>query len=57
MKKNILVMILTGMVLALASCEKTAVSETTEDRYIMDPADTVEVINNYYLDNYQDRTS
>ena len=57
MKKNILVMILTGMVLALASCEKTAVSETTEDRYIMDPADTVEVINNYYLDGYLARTS
>ena len=57
MKKNILAIVLTGMILALASCEKTAVNETTEDRYIMDPADTVGVINNYYLDGYQSRTA
>lgn len=42
MRKN-MIMIGAGMMLALASCDKTEIREITEDRVVPQPVDTIKV--------------
>lgn len=47
MRKN-MIMIGAGMMLALASCDKTEIREITEDRVIPQPVDTIKVADHFY---------
>lgn len=57
MRQEAILMIGATAILVLAACEKTEVRETAEDRHVPQPVDTVEVVNNYYLDGYTARTA
>lgn len=50
MKRDII--IIGVATLGLVACEKTELRETTQDRYLPQPVDTVKVTDNYYLDGY-----
>lgn len=56
MRKNI-IMIGAGMMLALASCDKTEIREITEDRVVPQPVDTIKVADHFYLDGHLSRTA
>ena len=56
MRKN-LIMIGAGMMLALASCDKTEIREITEDRVVPQPVDTIKVADHFYLDGHLSRTA
>lgn len=50
-------MIGAGMMLALASCDKTEIREITEDRVVPQPVDTIKVADHFYLDGHLSRTA
>lgn len=56
MRKNV-IMIGAGMMLALASCDKTEIREMMEDRVIPQPVDTIKVADHFYLDGHLSRTA
>ena len=56
MRKN-MIMIGAGMMLALASCDKTEIREITEDRVVPQPVDTIKVADHFYLDGHLSRTA
>ena len=56
MRKN-MIMIGAGMMLALASCDKTEIREITEDRVVPQPVDTIKVADYFYLDGHLSRTA
>ena len=56
MRKN-MIMIGAGMMLALASCDKTEIREITEDRVVPQPVDTIKVEDHFYLDGHLSRTA
>lgn len=56
MRKN-LIMIGAGMMLALASCDKTEIRELKEDRLVPQPVDTIKVADYFYLDGHLSRTA
>lgn len=52
-----MIMIGAGMMLALASCDKTEIREITEDRVVPQPVDTIKVADYFYLDGHLSRTA